>query len=152
MFTKARRWSRRYAPRPTPPRPRRLGVEPLEDRLAPVVVAGHAGTAADPYLAPSLRSAISFANRTPGGNTINLTAGGTYQITLAGTPGEADNKAGELAILPGGGDLTIRNASVLPVSVDGKQLYRVFDINPNFNPASPTPKFTVTLTGLTVQN
>jgi hypothetical protein len=166
MFTKARRWSRRYAPRPTPPRPRRLGVEPLEDRLAPavldvlgtadgvapVIVAGHAGTAADPYLAPSLRSAISFANRTPGGNTINLTAGGTYQITLAGTPGEADNKAGELAILPGGGDLTIRNASVLPVSVDGKQLYRVFDINPNFNPASPTPKFTVTLTGLTVQN
>jgi predicted outer membrane repeat protein len=169
MFANARRWFQRNTPRssrPGPRRPRRLAVELLEDRLAPavfnvlstadsngpVITAGHAGTAADPFLAPSLRSAISAANATPGGNTINLTAGGTYQITLAGTPGETDNRAGEFAILPAGGDLTIQNTSGFAVAIDGNHLNRVFDINPNFDPAHPTPKFTVTLTGLTVEN
>ncbi|HZY84357.1 MAG TPA: hypothetical protein VFE78_05975, partial [Gemmataceae bacterium] len=169
MFTNARRWFQRSSPRPSRPaprRPRRLGVELLEDRLVPAVIdvlgvadnnnavltAGHAGTAADPFLAPSLRSAISFANTNPGGNTINLTAGGTYKTTLAGTAGETDNLAGEFAILPGGGDLTIQNTSGFAVAIDGNHLNRVFDINPNFNPASPTAKFTVTLSGLTIRN
>jgi hypothetical protein len=169
MFANARRWFQRCSSRPGRPgprRPRRLAVELLEDRLAPavynvlstadnnnaVLTTGHAGTAADPFLAPSLRAAISAANANPGGNTINLTAGGTYKITLAGTAGEMDNKAGEFAILPAGGDLTIQNTSGFAVTIDGNHLNRVLDVNPNFNAANPTAKFTVTLSGLTIQN
>jgi hypothetical protein len=100
----------------------------------------------------TLRSAIQAANATPGGNTINLTLPGTYQISLIGTPGETDNAAGEFAILPSGGDLTIQNASGGRVVVDGGGLNRVFDINPNFDPANPTAKFLVTLQGLTIQD
>jgi len=36
--------------------------------------------------------------------------------------------------------------------VDGNHLNRVFDINPNFDPQNPKPKFLVTLTGFTIQN
>jgi|GEM_PF-1504845 len=144
----------------------RLSVESLEERTVPAVIdvistadntsavitAGHAGTAADPFLASSLRSAISFANANPGGNTINLTVAGDYKITLAGTAGETDNAAGEFAILSTGGDLTIQNTSGGAVAVDGGNNNRVFDINPTFDPANPTPKFLVTMTGFTIKN
>ena len=100
----------------------------------------------------TLRSAIQQANATPGGNTINLTVPGTYKITLAGTQGETDNAAGKFAILPSGGDLNIVNTSGGQVVIDGNDLARVFDINPTFDPNNPTPKFTVTLTGLTIEN
>jgi hypothetical protein len=121
----------------------RLDLETLEDRLAPAVF--NVNSLAD-ILNPApgvvtLRSAIQAANATPGGNTINLTVPGTYQLT-----------AGELAILPGGGDLTIQNSSGGRVVVDGGGHNRVFDINPNFDPANPTPKFLVTLQGFTIQN
>jgi hypothetical protein len=146
-------------------RPGRLSVEALEDRWAPavyavlgtadnnnpVITAGHAGTAADPFLAPSLRSAITAANANPGGNTIELTVGGTYKTTLVGTPGETDNLAGEFAILPTGGDLTIVNTSGLAVAVEGNHLNRVFDINPG-NTDNPATKVLVTFQGFTIQN
>ena len=94
------------------PRPlSRLTIEGLEDRLVPaffavtstadntaaVITAGHAGTQADPFLAPSLRSAISAANATPGANTIELTVAGTYAITIPGA-GEDNNATGDFDI------------------------------------------------------
>src|SRR6266404_6321771 len=77
----------------------RPGLEHLEDRLVPAVF--NVNSLAD-ILNPAagvvtLRSAIEAANATPGGNTINLTVPGTYQITLAATAGEVDNAAGEFA-------------------------------------------------------
>jgi hypothetical protein len=149
------------------PSRKRLSLERLEDRLAPavinvvstadnsnpVVTAGHAGTAADPFLAPSLRSALSFVNSATDGsnNVINLTVAGAYKITLAGTAGETDNAAGEFSILPSGtngSSLTIQNTSGGTAPVDANHLNRVFDINPN-NLAT-SPKFSVTMIGFTI--
>ncbi len=140
-----------------------LGIENLEDRTVPavykvlsladntgaVITAGHAGTAQDPFLAPSLRSAISAANATPGADTIQLAVAGKYKITLAGA-NEDNNATGDFDILAAGGDLKIVNISGGNAIIDGNHLDRVFDINPNPDPA--TPKFTVTLSHLTVQN
>jgi predicted outer membrane repeat protein len=97
----------------------------------------------------TLRSAIQAANSTAGGNTINLTLPGTYRITLPGA-NTGTNASGAFAILPGGGDLSIINTSGGVVVVDAGRLDRVFDINPKFDPASPTPAFTVTMQGFTV--
>ena len=140
----------------------RLRMESLEAREVPavinvistldnndaVVTAGHAGTAADPFLASSLRSAISYANAHSGGNTINLNVSGDYKITLAGTTGEIDNLAGEFDIYNTGGDLTIQNTSGGAVAVDGNHMNRVFDINPNLT----TTGFLVTMQGITIEN
>jgi predicted outer membrane repeat protein len=109
-------------------------LELLEDRIAPAVF--NVNSLAD-VLNPSagivtLRSAIEAANATPGGNTINLTVAGSYNITLPGTPGEVDNAAGEFAISAAGGNLTIQNTSGGAVTVNGDHLSRVFDINPIF--------------------
>jgi predicted outer membrane repeat protein len=138
-------------------------LELLEDRLAPAVF--NVNTTADLSLAPgvnpdgtikgtttiTLRSAIQAANSTPGGNTINLTRGGTYQISLAPTtPNETDNLAGEFAILPTG-NLTIQNTSFAPVTVSGGGQSRVFDINPNDTVTSAAP-FLVTMRGFTITN
>jgi hypothetical protein len=65
----------------------RLSLETLEDRCVPAVF--NVNSLAD-LLNPgpgivTLRSAIQKADTTPGGNTINLTVPGTYQITLRGT-------------------------------------------------------------------
>ncbi|QJX00853.1 WD40 repeat domain-containing protein [Frigoriglobus tundricola] len=140
----------------------RLGMESLEAREVPAVInvistldnndavgtAGHAGTAADPFLASSLRSAISYANAHSGGNTINLTVAGDYKITLAGTANETDNLAGEFDIYNTGGDLTIQNTSGGAVAVDANHMNRVFDINPNLT----TTGFLVTMQGFTIEN
>lgn len=45
-----------------------IAVTSVEDNVDPVVTVGHAGTANDPYVAPSLRSAITFANATANQN------------------------------------------------------------------------------------
>ena len=99
----------------------------------------------------TLRSAIQAANTTPGGNTINLTLPGNYQITLAPkTPNESDNLAGEFAILPEG-DLTITNSSGGAVTVSGGGQSRVFDINPA-DTNNPATHFRVTMQGFTITN
>jgi hypothetical protein len=129
-------------------------MEVLEDRLAPAVF--NVNSLAD-VLHPStgvvtLRSAIQAANANgEPTNVINLTLPGTYKITLAGTPGESDNAAGEFAILPSASHLTIQNTSGGNVVVDGNHLSRVFDINPN-NTDNPATKMLVTLSGFTITN
>jgi hypothetical protein len=137
-----------------PRRRTRLQVKPLEDRLVPAVI--NVNTLVDslnpgPGLV-SLRSAIQQAN-TDGDttNTINLTLPGTYRITLAGTAGETDNQAGEFAILPSAGNLTVQNTSGGTVAVDGNHLNRVFDINPG-NTDNPATKVLVTFQGFTITN
>jgi hypothetical protein len=155
--TTGRRWaglSRWFGPvrRPTPRRRTgRLGVESLEDRCVPTIF--NVNSLAD-ALSPAagvvtLRSAIQQANATPGGNAINLTVPGTYRITLPGA-NTGTNASGAFAILPGGGDLTIANTSGGKVTIDGGGIDRVFDINPGFDAANPTPKFTVTIEGVTI--
>jgi hypothetical protein len=61
-------------------------VTGLADNLNPVVTTGHAGTAADPYLAPSLRSAVLAANADGQSDTITfapaLTAVGPATASL----------------------------------------------------------------------
>src|SRR5262245_40865152 len=90
--------------RPRGVRRSRPTVEALEDRLAPAVYrvltladnpnpadTAHAGTAADPFLAPSLRSAILSANdefNHPGADTIVFDPGiarGTVNLALVGS-------------------------------------------------------------------
>jgi hypothetical protein len=131
----------------------RLHLEGLEIRLVPATfnVNSTADILSPPPGTITLRSAIQSANGTPGGNTINLTIAGTYKITLPGTPGETDNAAGEFAILPAGGDLTIVNTSGGMATVDGNHLARVFDINPA-NSDDPATKILVTFQGFTIQN
>jgi hypothetical protein len=149
--------------RATSPLSRRipLSLELLEDRLVPATynVIGLADglgavtmTSPGVFNAPSLRSAIQAANASAGGNTINLTLPGVYPITLHGTAGETDNTAGEFAIQPTGGDLTIQNTSGGKVTVDAGGQSRVFDINPNFDAANPTTAFKVTFQGFTIEN
>jgi hypothetical protein len=149
------------------PRRTRLRIEILEDRAVPAIYT--VNTLLDPSIAAgvnsstgvingtagvvTLRSAVEAANHNPGGNTIDLAVAGTYQIQLAPTSAtEADNQAGEFAILPTGGSLSIFSTSAGAVAVDGGNLARVFDINPNFDPNNPTPAFIVNFQGFTIQN
>jgi hypothetical protein len=136
----------------------RLSIDPLEDRCVPATfrvntladtVAVNLVTGQDASGNISLRSAISAANATPGGNTILLTEQGIYRITIPGA-GEDLNMTGDFDILPSGGNLTIENASGGKVAVDGGGLDRVFDINPT---AGPTPTgYLVTFQNLTIQD
>jgi parallel beta-helix repeat protein len=138
MFDFLRRWRNRLSRRPITTKVRQRQSAPrlelLEDRFAPAVfnVNSLADILNPPAGVVTLRSAIGAANATPGGNTINLTVAGDYKLTLAGTPGEVDDAAGDLAILASGGNLTIQNTSGGAVTVDGNHLNRVFDINPTF--------------------
>jgi hypothetical protein len=125
--------------------------EMLEDRAVPAVfnVNSTLDTLAPPPGVTTLRSAIQQANQTPGGNTINITVPGDFRITLPGA-GTGTNNSGAFAILPSGGDLNITNTSGGKVVIDGGNLDRVFDINPGFDAANPTPKFLVTIQGVTI--
>jgi hypothetical protein len=159
-----RRWFANPLKRSSHKRPAKraaLAVEMLEDRLVPSTF--NVTTLADQSIqsgvnlangaikatgAVTLRSAIAAADQTSGGNTIRLMVPGTYSISLPGANSGTD-ATGAFAILPGG-NLTIINASGGAANVNGNHLDRVFDINPAFNPASPTPAFTVTLQGFTI--
>jgi hypothetical protein len=151
----ARRWfslARWLTPaRPAARRPRRPAFEALEDRCVPAVF--NVPSLADSLMPINgqltLRAAIQQANQTLGGNTINLTLPGTYRITLPGA-GTGTNNSGAFAILPTGGDLTVQNTSGGKVTIDGGGLDRVFDISPGFDAANPTPKFLVTIAGVTI--
>ena len=105
------------------------------------------------FIATTLRAAISAVDTSTTGanNVIDLDVAGTYKITLAGTPGESDNAAGEFAIIPtgtNGSSLTIQNTSGGVVVVDGNHLNRVFDINPGNT--TTTPKFSVTMSSFSI--
>src|SRR4051794_29901939 len=104
----------------------RSTIEYLEDRCVPAVF--NVNSLLDAFAPPAgvvtLRSAINQANQTPGPNTINLTVGGTYAITIPGA-GTGTDASGAFTILPGGGDLTIANTSGAPVTVSGGGLDRV---------------------------
>jgi hypothetical protein len=135
-----------------------LEMELLEDRCVPATfrvntladtVAVNLVTGQDAGGNISLRSAISAANATPGGNTILLTEQGVYRITIPGA-GEDLNMTGDFDILPSGGNLSIQNASGGKVAIDGGGLDRVFDINPTAGPA-PTG-YLVTFQNLTIQD
>src|SRR5437870_5203993 len=101
----SRSWIRRLFARPASrphvgPR-RRLGLEALEDRMAPAgfcyevtgtgdataSISGGSGTQANPYLIPTLRAALTDANADNSNDTIefapSLTSGGPATITLA---------------------------------------------------------------------
>ncbi|HVS38708.1 MAG TPA: choice-of-anchor Q domain-containing protein, partial [Gemmataceae bacterium] len=131
-----------------------LGLEQLEERAVPAVI--NVNSLAD-VLNPApgvvtLRSAIQQVDTgTDTTNTINLTVAGDYKISLAGAPAETDNLAGEFAVTPTAGNLSIINASGGQVTVDGNHLARVFDINPG-DTDNPATKFTVTLQGFTITN
>ncbi len=148
------RFSRHWGRKPAAPRRRRLELEQLEERAVPAVI--NVNSLAD-VLNPgpgvvTLRSAIQQVDTgTATTNTINLTLAGDYKITLPGTQGETDNAAGEFAITPNAGNLTIVNASGGQVVVDGNHLSRVFDVNPG-DTDNPATKFTVTLQGFTITN
>jgi hypothetical protein len=127
------------------PRRTRLGLETLEDRLAPAVinvvgdddVAGSVTqTSPSVFSATSLRAAIGMAN-TDGNaaDTINLTVSSTYVLKL-----------GELAYT-GSHDLTFQNTSGGNAKIDGGGRTRVFDLNPA---AQNTTPFTVTFQGLNI--
>jgi hypothetical protein len=127
----------------------RPSLESLEDRLVPSVYSvtgtadnvlavdtNHAGTAADPYLAPSLRSAVNAANGHAGADTITfeptMLPGGTT-ITLGGTMLELSD--------------AVTIAAPAGVTVSGNNLSRVFQIDSGVTAAftgltilSPFPK------------
>jgi hypothetical protein len=129
-----------------------IDVVSLADNNNPVITAGHAGTSADPFQAPSLRSAISFANANPGNFTINLAVPGVYKLTIPGRDEDAA-ATGDLDILakPGGDNLTLQNTSPDAVAVEADNNDRVFDINSPFDPNNPTAAFTVTMVGFTIR-
>jgi hypothetical protein len=133
-------------------------LEILEDRCAPAVfnVNSTADLLTPPAGVVTLRSAIERVNATVGNNIINLTVSGVYKITLAGSLGETDNRAGEFAIIPNSSSpnnsvLLIQNTSGGPVIVDGDHLNRVFDINPG-NTNNPSTILQVSMQGFTITN
>jgi hypothetical protein len=103
-------------------------LEPLEDRFAPAVfnVNSTADILSPPAGVVTLRSAIEAADAVGGGNTINLTVAGNYQIALPGILGAVKNAASALAFLAAG-NLTIQVTSLGTVTVDGIRLSPVLD-------------------------
>ncbi len=161
----ARVWSKAFATgRRQAVFPARPQLEYLEDRLVPATI--NVNTTADiplnqlPPGVVTLRDAIQIANTNgDASNTINLTVAGVYNISLAGTPGQIDNKAGEFAIFTNaaanqnGLNLTIQNTSGGKAIINGNGLARVFDINPNnIIPANNVILGTVTINDVTIEN
>ncbi len=105
----------------------RPGLEGLERRDVPAIFTVNSlqDLVNPPAGTVTLRSALAQANATPGGNTINLTIGGTYAIGN-GTNGTG---SGAFQIQTTGGNLSITNTSGQPVEIDGGGASRVFDIN-----------------------
>jgi hypothetical protein len=140
-------------------------LEYLEDRVMPATTI-NVNTTADiplnqlPAGVVTLRDAIQIANTNgDASNTINLTVAGVYNISLAGTPGQIDNKAGEFAIFTNatanqsGLNLIIQNTSGGKAIINGNGLARVFDINPNnIIPANNVILGTVTINDVTIEN
>ncbi len=82
----------------------------------------------------SLREAIIQANSTPEDDTIQLTAGATYNLTISGS--EEDNAAtGDLDIVAGGGEITVtsqgQDKAVIDAGGETGIGDRVFDVLQN---------------------
>ena len=102
----------------------RLGMEQLETRLVPALVA----LQADGWGAGFLRWEIANAN--PVGDTITLTSPGIYSLTL-GSPGDANPASGDIDIT-GKNNLVIEGDPNLPpcsVTIDAQWLDRIFDVS-----------------------
>jgi predicted outer membrane repeat protein len=126
-------------------------VTSTADNVDAVVTSGHAGTLADPYLAPSLRSAIVAANAASGSNTIvfatNLN-GSPITLTIAGLDdtglkGDLDVTSA-LTVQGNGPANTIIQAGGIP----NGGIDKVF----SFNPMGTLNGFAVTLSGVTIRN
>ncbi|MBI3410157.1 MAG: tandem-95 repeat protein [Planctomycetes bacterium] len=113
----------------------RIGVEQLEDRMAPAVFTVNTnvdtvdvnpgdGVAADSQGLTSLRAAVMEANALAGADTINLPAG-TYLLTRAGS-GEGAAATGDLDVT---GDLTIFGSTTGVSEISAQGLGdRIFDL------------------------
>ena len=95
-----------------------LSLEQLEERAVPAVINVNSllptfyeprPRQSSPCATPEAIQQVDTGADTT--NTINLLAAGDYKITLPGTPGETDNAAGEFAVTPTAGNLSILNAS-----------------------------------------
>src|SRR5262249_53198792 len=165
VWSKAFATGRRNAVSPARPRARPQ-LEYLEDRVVPATTINVITTADIPLnqLPPgqvTLRDAIQIANTNgDAANTINLTVPGVYNISLAGTPGQMDNQAGEFAIFTNATanqmnlSLLIQNTSGGNATINGNGLARVFDINPNnvIPPSNVVVLGTVTINDVTITN
>jgi hypothetical protein len=126
-------------------------VTSTNDNTAAVTTAGHAGTAADPYLAPSLRSAVLAANSLPGSDTIvfDPTLNGIpITLTLIGNDdaalvGDLD-VTGPLTIRGNGTNQTIIQAGPTPAT----GIDKVFSLNP----LGALPGFAIVLSDLTIRH
>ena len=121
------------------------------DNTAAVTTAGHAGTAADPYLAPSLRSAVLAANNSVAANVI------LFDPALNGTPLTlslvGNDDVGLVGDLDVTGALTIQGNGTNNTLIQGGPtpatgIDKIF----SFNPLGARPGFTVVLAGLTIRN
>ena len=127
-------------------------VTAFADGTAAVSTGGHTGIATDPYLAPSLRSAVIAANSDPG-STIVLGAG-VYSLTLtsSGTSELSDvvqnGTAGELDIT--GNNLTIQGAAGTTASQVTIQQTLANEFVLDVNPLAATG-FNFTLSGVTIK-
>lgn len=116
-----------------------LNLEALEERAVPAVF--NVNTLADVLGGAnlSLRQAILNSNQTPGPNTINLTVGGTYQLTRFGNAHDGTNGALQIA----NQNLTINGLGAANTVIDGGGVDRVFDVEGTLN---------VAFNGITIQH
>ncbi len=151
----SRVWSKAFASGRRKPvsaaRPRvRPRLECLEDRLVPAVIDV---TTLAPTGVGSLSAAFQTAN-TNGqtDNTIDITVAGTYNIGQVGALQVFANATNGQSGL----SLTIQNTSGGTVAINGDNMTRVLDINPNDINGGATPNGTilgaVTINGITIEN
>lgn len=116
-------------------------VATASDNTSAVTTAGHAGTAADPFLAPSLRSAVLAANNNPGADVILFDAvlnGTSLTLSLVGNDDAA--LVGDLDVtgpltLAAGGTLIAHWSSGQPL-VGSKDIGVGRTVGVNFYPPS----------------
>src|SRR5262249_44384488 len=95
----------------------------------------------------SLRQAILNANHDLGPSTINLTVGGTYQLTRFGNAHDGTNGALQITNL----NVTINGLGAVGTVIDGGGVDRVFDIERIGLPVQGAAN-TVTFNNLTIQH
>ncbi len=126
-------------------------VTSIADTTNAVTTAGHAGTLADPYLAPSLRSAVRAANTNIGLDTIVFDAAiNGSAITLTNTGNDDTALFGDLDVT---GPLTIAgNGTNNTIIQAGTSATNGLDKIFSFNPLGALPGFAVNLGSLTLRH